>query len=58
MPMAVRRTTVAGPEPGGGEPGADVVILQEGEEPKNPRNGVLVEQIPGPRCTLRYTLAW
>ncbi len=33
---------------------ADVVILQEGEEPKDPRNFVLVEQIPAPRGTPRY----
>ncbi len=33
---------------------ADVVVLQEGEEPKDPRNFVLVEQIPAPRGTPRY----
>ena len=32
---------------------ADVVVLQEGEEPKDPRNYVLVEQIPAPRGTPR-----
>ncbi len=35
---------------------ADVVVLQEGEEPKDPRNFVLVEQIPAPRGAPRYTL--
>ncbi len=33
---------------------ADVVVLQEGEEPKDPRNFVLVEQIPAPRGAPRY----
>ena len=33
---------------------ADVVVLQEGEEPKDPRNYVLVEQIPAPRGSPRY----
>ncbi len=33
---------------------ADVVVLQEGEEPKDPRNYVLVEQIPALRGTPRY----
>ncbi len=33
---------------------ADVVVLQEGEEPKDPRNYVLVEQIPAPRGAPRY----
>ncbi len=31
-----------------------VVVLQEGEEPKDPRNYVLVEQILAPRGTPRY----
>src|SRR3712207_6267573 len=33
---------------------ADVVVLQEGEEPKDARNFVLVEQIPAPRGLPRY----
>ena len=33
---------------------ADVMVLQEGEEPKDPRNFVLVEQIPAPRGSPRY----
>ena len=33
---------------------ADVVVLHEGEDPKDPRNFVLVEQIPAPRGTPRY----
>ncbi len=33
---------------------ADIVVLQEGEEPKDPGNFVLVEQIPAPRGTPRY----
>ncbi len=33
---------------------ADVVVLQEGEEPKDARNFVLVEQIPAPRGAPRY----
>jgi hypothetical protein len=32
----------------------DVVVLQEGEEPKDPGNFVLVEQIPAPRGAPRY----
>ena len=32
---------------------ADVMVLQESEEPKDPRNYVLVEQIPAPRGTPR-----
>ena len=33
---------------------ADVVVLQEGEEPKDAGNYVLVEQIPAPRGTPRF----
>ncbi len=33
---------------------ADVVVLQEGEEPQDSRNYVLVEQIPAPRGAPRY----
>ncbi len=33
---------------------AEVVVLQEGEEPKDPRNFVIVEQIPAPRGAPRY----
>ncbi len=33
---------------------ADVMVLQEGEEPKDAGNYVLVEQIPAPRGTPRY----
>jgi hypothetical protein len=33
---------------------ADVVVLHEGEEPEDPRNFVLVEQIPAPRGAPRY----
>ena len=33
---------------------ADVMVLQEGEEPKDLRNYVLVEQIPAPRGAPRY----
>ncbi len=32
----------------------DVIVLQEGEEPKDARNFVLVEQIPAPRGSPRY----
>lgn len=32
----------------------DVMVLQEGEEPKDTRNFVLVEQIPAPRGSPRY----
>ncbi len=32
----------------------DVTILQEGEEPKDPGNFVLVEEIPAPRGGPRY----
>jgi len=45
---------VAGPEPSGGEPMADVMVLQQGEEPNDPRNYVLVEPIPAPRGSPRY----
>ncbi len=38
----------------GGEMMADVTVLQEGEEPKDARNFVLVEQIPAPRGSPRY----
>ncbi len=33
---------------------AEVLVLHEGEEPEDPRNFVLVEQIPAPRGTPRY----
>ena len=33
---------------------ADVVVLQEGEEPQDSRNYVLVEPIPAPRGSPRY----
>ena len=33
---------------------ADVMVLQEGEEPKDARNFVLVEQIPAPRGSPRF----
>jgi hypothetical protein len=33
---------------------ADVVVLQEGEEPADPKNFVLIEQIPAPRGAPRY----
>ena len=33
---------------------ADAIVLQEGEEPKDPRNFVLVEPIPAPRGAPRY----
>jgi hypothetical protein len=33
---------------------ADVVVLQEGEEPIDQRNFVLIEQIPAPRGAPRY----
>ena len=33
---------------------ADVVVLQEGEEPLDQRNFVLIEQIPAPRGAPRY----
>jgi hypothetical protein len=36
---------------------ADVVILQEGEEPSDLENYVLVEQIPAPRGAPRYRIA-
>ncbi len=32
----------------------EVMVIQEGEEPKNARNFVLVEQIPAPRGSPRY----
>ena len=32
----------------------DVMVLQEGEEPKDARNFVLVEKIPAPRGSPRY----
>lgn len=35
---------------------SDVVVLQEGEEPNDTRNFVLVEQIPAPRGTPRYSM--
>ncbi len=35
----------------------DVMVLQEGEEPKDPENFVLVEQIPAPRGAPRYRVA-
>ncbi len=35
----------------------DVMVLQEGEEPKDARNFVLVEQIPAPRGAPRYRVA-
>lgn len=34
----------------------DVVVLQEGEEPKDPENFVLVGQIPAPRGAPRYRI--
>jgi len=36
---------------------ADVVVLQEGEEPPDLENYVLVEQIPAPRGSPRYRIA-
>jgi hypothetical protein len=45
---------LAGPEPTGGDPMADVAVLQEGEEPADARNFVLIEQIPTPRGVPRY----
>ena len=33
---------------------ADVMVLQEGEEPEGARNFVLVEQIPAPRGSPRF----
>lgn len=33
---------------------AEVVVLQEGEEPVDPKNFVLIEQIPAPRGAPRY----
>ncbi len=33
---------------------ADIVVLQEGEEPRDARNFVLVEQIPAPRGAPRF----
>ena len=36
---------------------ADVVVLQEGEEPPDLENYVLVEQIPAPRGAPRYRIA-
>ena len=36
---------------------ADVMVLQEGEEPKDTRNFVLVEQIPAARGSPRFRVA-
>ncbi len=49
-----RGNMVADPEMSGGEPMADFMILQLGEEPNDARNFVLVEPIPAPRGAPRY----
>ena len=36
---------------------ADILVLQEGEEPSDLENYVLVEQIPAPRGAPRYRIA-
>jgi hypothetical protein len=54
LPREGSRPTVPDPETTGGEPMTDVVVLQEGEEPVDQRNFVLIEQIPAPRGAPRY----